>query len=70
MDGTSKGLDFKIPFQLTNTLVGLRNAAPDRGRRLSSIVIKLAITEQQEALRAAAEARANQLIGQKVDAVA
>lgn len=68
MDVNNK-LDFKIPFQLTKTLAAGRHSLPDRGMGLSKKIIKIEVKSSEEEIAKAAEARANQLLGRKVDEV-
>ena len=61
--------DFKIPAQLTSTLAKGRHALPDRGMGISSQVIKIEVKASLEEMTEASEARARQILGNKVDQV-
>ncbi|MDL2260581.1 hypothetical protein LJB99_06935 [Deltaproteobacteria bacterium OttesenSCG-928-K17] len=60
-------IDFKVPFQLTRTLAAGRHALPGRGMNISEKLIKIEVKNTEEAITKAAEDRANQLLGRKVD---
>jgi len=68
MDVNSK-FALRIPFQLTNTLAAGRHSLPGRGLDISRKIIKIEVESSQEEISKAAEARANQLLGRKVDEV-
>lgn len=68
MDVNNK-LNFKVPFQLTKTLAAGRHSLPGRGMDISKKLIQIEVKATEEEVSKAAEARANQLLGRKVDEV-
>lgn len=67
---TFSKVDFKIPFQLTQTLAAGRNLLSDRGLGLSKKVIEIEVKASQEEMTEASEARARQFMASsKIDTI-